>query len=278
MKISSFYFPNKKNKDIFNSTNKYMTLCIYSCIAIFLLFAKSNLSVMSNVTSIFIWTIIPSLFPFILFNNVLINSNYYSYISNSKLVYILSKLFKTNIYGATSVVIGFTIGFPNSARYLNEMYVKKYISKEESKRLMLFVNNPSPVFLVSAVGIGMFGNISIGIVLVISYIISSILTSIISYIFSKDREINFVSNNSDSNPTAISFNTITKSILDTFISLAYIFGFMAIFSILFSIIGIVFSIDNKVFSSILNGLFEISMRNKSNIRSKHIANYLCMFG
>ncbi len=273
MRVSSFYLSDRQNKKIFKHSNKYISLYIYFSIAIFLIFAKSNFSVMSNVTYTYIYIIIPSLFPFILFNNILIDSKYYLYISSSKLAYILSKIFKTNIYGACAIIIGFTMGYPNAARYLNEMYVNNHISLSESRRLMLFVNNPSPVYLISAIGIGMFNNIYIGIVLIISCILSSLLISIISYLLNKSeienklqiKNISLTSNLSTYHSPAINFNTITQSISNTFISLAYIFGFMVIFSILFSIIYSIFKMDKNVLSSFLNSIFEVSMRNKINI-------------
>lgn len=269
MKISSFYLQSNQNKNIFNNKSKYISICIYFSMFLFIFMAKSNFSTMSNVTNIFIWTIIPSLFPFILFNNLLINSNYYTYISNSKLSHVLSKIFKTNIYGATSIIVGFTIGFPNAAKYLNEIYTKKYISKYEASRLMLFVNNPSPVYILSAIGIGIFGDIKIGVILLISCIISSLIIAFFSSFSNTNinKEVNFINNLLLSTSTNLTFSTITKSILDTFISLAYIFGFMAIFSILFSIIYTVFNMGNNIFSSILSSIFEISMRSKNNISS-----------
>lgn len=267
MKISSFYLNDTRNKNIFNYGNKYISLYIYFFIGLFIFFAKSNFSIMTSVTNMYMSIIIPSLFPFILFNNILINSNYYSYISNSKLAHILSKIFKTNLYGATSIIIGYTMGFPNGARYLNQMYISKQISKSDSQRLMLFINNNSPVFLISAVGIGMFSNIYIGIIFLISCSLSSILTSIISYIFEYKKNINtnIICNEQLNTSASLNFNTLTKSILDTFVSLAYIYGFMAIFSILPSIIINIFNIENHLLTSILNSISEISMRNKINI-------------
>lgn len=278
MKITSFYLSNKKNKNRFNDGNRYISLCIYFFIATFLIFAKSNFSIMSSITNTYLTIIIPSLFSFILFNNILINSNYYSYISNSRLVYILAKIFKTNIYGATSIIIGYTMGFPNSARYLNEIYLKNQISKLEAQKLMLFVNNSSPIFILSAVGIGMFSNIYVGIVLLVSCTLSSLIIAVISNLFEyrNNKSTTYINIDTISIKTSLTFSTITKSILDTFVSLAYIYGFMAIFTIASSNIILILNIKNNIITSLLNSVSEISMRSKINITTEYSFEFIDM--
>ena len=64
------------------------------------------------------------------------------------------------------------------AKTVSKLYEDSEISKYEADKLLLFINNCNPAFILSTIGIGIFHNIYIGILLATSHYISSILIGI----------------------------------------------------------------------------------------------------
>jgi len=193
---------------------------------------------MSDIVDIFITIVMPSLFPFMLFSNILIYSNYFNLLSDTILNKIISNFFGTTNYGSNAITFGFLFGYPNGARYVNELLNNNKIKFTEAEYLLYFINNSSPAFILSSIGIGIFNNIKIGVILLVSHIISSIIIGkilsiknrlSINYI-NKEKNIDFEYN------TSISFETITKSITKTLYTMCMIFGFMTIFILLHSFV------------------------------------------
>lgn len=226
MKFISFNV-NKKSK-IF----KIFSLTIMlSILAYFVIFSNSNFEISQNILAVFLKIVMPSLFPFILFSNILIYSGYFKLFKETKLCQFLAWFFKISKNASLSVIFGFLFGYPNGAKFVNEQYEKGEISRNEAEYLLSFINNSSPAFILSSVGIGMFGNIKIGILLLFSHIGASVVIGKIcakkfGYINSSFKEskeeINY----------CFSFETISKSITKTFVTMGMIFGFMTIFTLL----------------------------------------------
>lgn len=229
MKILRVYI-NKKSK-IFQTISLILILSILSY---FVVYSKSNYKIVTNILDIFISTVIPSLFPFILFSNILIYSNYFNLIANTRFSKNIQRFFKTSNYGSSAVIFGFLFGYPNGARYVNELYETKKITFKEAEYLLLYINNSSPAFILSSIGIGMFENIKIGTLLLISHILASILIGKIfsyKYKLKNDKKVRHSNTTSDLDTSdyTISFEIITKSIIKSIYTMCMIFGFMVIF-------------------------------------------------
>lgn len=225
MKIFNVYI-NKKSK-VFQTIS---VILILSILSYFVVYSKTNYKIVTNIVDIFIYVLLPSLFPFILFSNILIYSGYFNILANTRFSRFLERIFKVSCYGASSVIFGFLFGYPNGARYVNQLYEDKKISHKEAEYLLLFVNNSSPAFVISSIGIGMFGNIKIGILLLISHVIAAILVGIIyrfKYNICKGEYSN--KKEKESIEYNLSFDVITKAITKTVYTMCIIFGFIVIF-------------------------------------------------
>jgi len=258
MKLFGLYI-NKKSK-VFENLS---LLFILSILSYFLVFSNSNFKIMSDILDIFISIILPSLFPFILFSNILIYSNYFNLIVNTKLSKVIKKFFRTSDYGTSAIIFGFLFGYPNGARYVNELYESKKISFKEAEYLLLFVNNSSPAFVLSSVGIGMFQNIRIGVLLLLSHVVSSV---IIGILYRKKYNLNHnVTQNKEKNTATkdynINFEIIAKSITKSIYTMCIIFGFMVIFILLYNYVYTFFNYLlnlNENFSCYMLNVFELT--------------------
>lgn len=117
--------------------------------------------------------LIPALFPFMVLS---------SYISGSSVAELISKLFekpfnfifKTSGYGIIPFILGALGGYPVGAKTVCEFYENGKIPQNDAQRLLYWCINPSPAFLITAVGTFMLGNIKSGFILYFSCILASL--------------------------------------------------------------------------------------------------------
>ena len=88
-------------------------------------------------------------------------------------------LFNVPGCGAFAVALGITSGYPVGAKISNELYESGECTKTEAERLLAFTNTSGPLFIISAVGNGMFGNQQIGILLLITHFLASLVIGIL---------------------------------------------------------------------------------------------------
>lgn len=255
MKIYKSY----KLKNILN----IVIFCI--SLSILLIFSKDNFENVKKSVSIFISSIIPSLFPFIFFTEFILNTDILGTIQKTCGKF-LSKFFNISEKSSPAVITGFLCGFPMGAKTVSKLYEDSEISKYEADKLLLFINNCNPAFILSTIGIGIFHNIYIGILLATSHYISSILIGILirkkqpsTIIHKKVQNLNSFNQNNKSRNENL-FEIIKKCIKSTFVTLSMILGFMIIFNLLFCILDNILkfmNISNST-SSIISGLFEVT--------------------
>lgn len=95
-----------------------------------------------------LYSVIPSLLPFMILTNIMIKYNLCEYIT---FIFkpILTKIFKASSKGCFAIVIGFTCGYPMGSKIIGDLYHNKLISKSEASYLITFCNNCSISFLLN---------------------------------------------------------------------------------------------------------------------------------
>lgn len=120
---------------------------------------------------------IPSLLPFAVFASAVISSGL-ARVFSAAVSKVFTRLFNVSPYGAAAFVTGLLGGYPSGVKAVCDMYDEGMIDKCEAERLLSFCNNSGIVFILSAAGIGAFGNVHIGIMLYLVHIISAVMTGI----------------------------------------------------------------------------------------------------
>ena len=250
------------------------------------LFSNSNIIAVRNGLSLWATNVIPSLFPFFVATNLLINTSIISYFE-FLFKYIMKPLFNVNGKCSFAFIMGIICGYPMGAKIACELRKQNSCSQAEGERLLSFTNNSGPLFIFGTVGTSMFGNNLIGFLLFITHFLASITVGII-FRFWKSDEVFFKSNNyikeKKTNTVTISNlgNIISKSIKDAISSIFMIGGFIVVFSCVISILnasGILnmistifipffkfFNIDSVFISPFFTGILEIT--NGINLISK----------
>ena len=119
--------------------------------------------------------IIPSLFPFFVLSGVVIETGLVHWIGRA-LEGVMRPIFRVNGAGATALALGVIGGYPVGATCAISLYEKRLCTKTEAERLLGFCNNSGPGFILGAVGIGIFLDMRVGILLYGIHILACLLT------------------------------------------------------------------------------------------------------
>ena len=246
MKTTNIYVIKLK-KNFLPMLFLFFTFCL-------LIFSKNNLVAVKNGLSLWANSVVPSLFPFFVATELLSHTNIINQLGNIYEIILDKKLVPAN-------------------------FRKKNIcSKEECERLLSFTNNSGPLFIIGTVGISMFGNTIIGILLFVTHLLASITVGFIFRFWKyKSKTLNS-QNNVKSNVMTISFanlgEVLAQSITSSLSTIFMIGGFVVIFSSIISILNssgiqnialLIFSplfnflnIDQSFICGLFTGFFEIT--------------------
>ncbi len=146
------------------------------------------ISVAKTAVSLCLDTVIPSLFPFLIFSGFFFQSGMGT-VCGRFFAPLMRPLFNLPGSGAAAFVLGMVSGYPIGAVSAAKLYTTGQCTKSEAERMCAFCNNSGPLFVMSVVGEKFLGNHSLGILLYLSHILSAIITGILlKNIGSKDSQ------------------------------------------------------------------------------------------
>ena len=203
--------------------------------------------------NICIKSLIPSIIPFLLLSNLLIKSN----------------ILEFNAFSL--ILLCIISGSPSNSKYLKEYIDNNAISEDDAAKLLNFLQYFNPIYIINIIGISLLCNRTLGFAIMISNIIGSLFL------------IQKVKTNNYNRKIQISFNILSKTILDIINTILYIVGIITTFFIITSYIDIIFNVNIKY--KYLYGLFEITQGiyylNYSNLNTYFktlIASFYISFG
>lgn len=183
--------------------------------------------------SLFFFKVFPSLFPFLVLSGIIIGYdgiNIYSKILGT----VLCRPLKLPSDCSFVLIVSALCGYPLGAKYTCELYDNKMISLKTAERLLNIASNPSPLFVIGAVGTSMLGSSKYGYLLLISTYLSCYIMGLI---LPSDKSYIHASKFMRSNHKAVNFGSILKSSIDNSASTCIsICGFVTIFSVINSIL------------------------------------------
>ncbi|MBQ5634313.1 MAG: hypothetical protein IIV11_05455, partial [Clostridia bacterium] len=160
-------------------TRGELAFCLLGILALLLTFgfADTAIGAMSEGMKLCVSVVVPSLFPFMVFSDILVSSGGARLIAMpfSRLA---GKLFGLSREGSVPLVLGILCGFPMGTRAALSLYSEGKISRGETEHLLCFCNGPSAAFLINAVGLSLFGSRDFGILLYCSQMLSSLVVGL----------------------------------------------------------------------------------------------------
>lgn len=135
------------------------------------------------------WEIVfPSLLPFFITSEILMRLGLVRFIG-TLLEPVMRPIFNVPGTGGFVMVIGFTSGFPIGGMVTAQLRKDGLCSKIEGERLMSFTNNSSPLFMLTAVAVGMFGQPEFGVLIAGSHYLANLLLGIcLRFYKNRDQE------------------------------------------------------------------------------------------
>lgn len=121
-------------------------------------------------------TVIPALFPFLAVSTLLVTMGFGAWVSPH--LSGLMALYRLPGAAGTALLLGLVGGYPIGARTAADLYRSGLLTAGEAERLLAFCNNSNPVFLVSVLGVGVFGSVRAGVYLWLIHILSALLTGL----------------------------------------------------------------------------------------------------
>lgn len=155
----------------------------------------------------------------------------------------MKPLFNIRGEGAFAFVMGMISGYPVGAKIASSFRQNNICSKEECERLLAFTNNSGPLFIIGTVGILMFKNTTIGILLFITHILACLTVGFLFRYWKRNKKNSSTSlKNSGFNQTkqTVTFSNLgeilAQAITSSISTILLIGGFMVIFSSIISIL------------------------------------------
>lgn len=252
-------------------------LLFFTCCLV--MFSDSNLIASKNGLILWVNSIVPALFPFFVATELLSHTNF-TYYLGKLLNRFMKPVFNVRGEGSFAFIMGLLSGYPIGAKIAVNFRENNICSKEECERLLSFTNNSGPLFILGAVGISMFGNSTIGFLLLFTHIIASITVGIIFRFWKYNYEIskNTINIKKFSNSNTIDMTNLGKiignSVTSSINTLLLIGGFVVLFSVILSILQtthilfafseliepilIFFNIPSEFASGLLSGILELT--------------------
>ena len=215
------------------------------------LFTKSNFNAAKKGITLWANNVVPSLFPFFVAVELLKRTNLIYFLS-IKLDKYMKPIFNLPGVASFPFVMGLISGYPVGAKIVSDLYSNNLCTQKEAERMLAFTNNSGPLFIIGTVGCSFYSNTSIGILLLISHILSSICVGIILGIISRIKSAtNKFTANSRQSASVNNFSSLLQddikiadlggilgsAIVSAIKSILMIGGFVTIFSVILSILN-----------------------------------------
>lgn len=122
-------------------------------------------------------SVIPALFPFLAVSSLLISLGFGEWLS-PYFSGLMAPLFRLPGQASSALLLGLIGGYPIGAQTAAGLYREGLLTEGEAERLLRFCNNSNPVFLISVLGVGVFGSVRTGVWLWLIHVASALLTGL----------------------------------------------------------------------------------------------------
>lgn len=212
----------------FFKKNYEFIFCFILFAVILLISLNPSPYISSTYSGLKVWAtiVLPSLFVFFILTKLFMSLK-----SSLKLFGFLDKLFyklfKVKRTGSYIFIMSIMSGYPIGAKLISEFYLDGTITQTEAKRLISFCSTSGPMFVLGSVAVGMFNDYKIGVVILISHLLSSFLNGLLyRNVGNKFPEID------TKNPPKTSETKVKKTLndimYDTIISVLMVGGYITL--------------------------------------------------
>ncbi len=258
---------------------KIVSLSLFFICVVFVLF--NSIEIMESIRlsfSICINNLFPSLIPFMILSNILINYNFINDLS--EIFKNLMKMFKINKNCSFALIMSLISGTPSNAKYLKDLYDNKLIDENDVRKCLNFCHFTNPIFILGTIGFTFLNDKKLGLIILVSHYLGSIIIGLFQN-KSLSNEIEYNNNLKDNNKSFI--NILSDSIYSTINTLLLILGIITFCLIISCILNKIFSLNDNLkfiygFIEITQGLNYLKETNMSIDLKAIISSFIISFG
>lgn len=225
-------------------------ICIF--ILFLLVYSKNNLEAAKSGLLLWANSVLPSLLPFFIATELLGYTNIVP-LCGKLLNKLMRPIFNVPGEGAFALLMGIISGYPVGAKIVANLKEQKLCTDIEAERLLAFTNNSGPLFIIGTVGVGLFYNSSIGLLLFLTHVLSCLSVGFLFRWWGKLKEKKYRNTTYSIDTSSLSFcnlgEVLSKSIISSINTILMIGGFVVLFSIIISMLktsNILFTLGNMV--------------------------------
>ena len=228
-----------KNKSNIIAAGAAALICI-------LMVVCADIAVLSAKKGISLWVsnVLPALFPFFVCVNFLAGTG-------------TVRLLPLNLFPFTMSVLA---GYPMGVKIVGDMYRDGLISGREAKSMVSFCSTSGPVFMVGAVGAGMLGSQTAGIVIAVSHYAAAVINGVF---FSDGLHAGRLKNSTDKKLCSYDIlETMTASVYAACRSMAVILAYIILFMFVMDLMdtaGAFGMIRSDILECLLRGSLEMTV-------------------
>ncbi len=227
--------------------------------------------------SLCINNLFPSLIPFMILSNILINYDFVNELSNI-LGPLMEKVFKVNKNSSFAFVMSILSGTPSNSKYIKDLLDNDLIDIVDARKCLNFCHFTNPIFILGTIGYTFLKDKRLGLIILISHYLSSFIIGI----FSSNKKVNINKKINIKNTNKNFINILKKSINSTIDTLLLILGIITTCIIITGLIDNILNInENKYLFGLIEitqGLKYLSLSNLSINLKAIIASFLISFG
>ena len=230
-------------------TNTLISIILSFLILYFIIKPQLVINSSINGGKIFLTSIFPVMFPFMVICNFLLNIDGVS-IYSKVLGPIVCKPLSLNKNCSFPIITSFLSGYPLGAKYSEKIYSQNLIDFNQFSRLINIATNIGPLFLIGSVGTTMLSDTKIGYLLLIPSYLSPLIIGLLT---KKKNSKNYLFSKSKKNIKLNFGEVIRKSIEDASLTMLTLGGYIVVFSVIINIFknSIIFAIFLSTLSSLL---------------------------
>lgn len=245
MSILSSTYKQKTKKTKFRdavktnkSANDFLKLAFKTIFTAFLLFIavvlaifpQKYISVCSQGIKVWAISVLPSLLPFFFLTTLMVKTDCVNGLT--KIFSPITKyVFKCPEITAYPFVMSMLSGYPIGCKILADLHQNGQLDSENCKKASVFCSTSGPMFIIGAVGVGMFNSSRIGKILYVSHALAAIILGFV-FSFKKTENSQTISPSLNKETSNVLYDcayssVISACVVGAFISIFFVFTYVA---------------------------------------------------
>lgn len=161
---------------------------LLACLLLFMMLVYPAEGVRAALKGISIWwdILFPALFPFFVISELMLGFGIVHFFG-TLLDPLMRPVFRVPGIGGFVMAMGFASGYPVGSRLTAQLWDERMVNREEGERLVSFTTTSDPIFLIGAVAVGFFHDVSLAVILAAAHYGTAVLVGVIMRFHGKGR-------------------------------------------------------------------------------------------